>query len=368
MKYKKPSNPLQNVSRPHIPDAVKGRLAKRYKKSEELTAEALSNLPRITNETVAEHREKVLSSARKYIYPLQHSRSRIIKISTSLFVIAVVVFFAYVGLALYKFQSTSTFMYEVTRVLPLPVAKAGPNFISYDSYLFELRHLTHYYETQQKEDFSGNDKQHLAALKKSSMQTVIDDAYVKQLADQHHISVSAREVDDQITLMKSQNRLGTSDQMLSDVLKQYWGWSISDFRRELKSQLLAQKTASQLDVATHARANNALADIQAGKDFAAVAAAASDDAGTKANGGQYGGPIDKSNRDIPPAVIDALFKLQPGQASSIIDTGYSLEIVKVLGVQGDKVTAAHISLNLKNIQTYIQPLRTQHKPRTFISV
>jgi len=42
--------------------------------------EAISNLPRITNETIAEHREEVLSSARKYIYPLQHSLQRIVSI------------------------------------------------------------------------------------------------------------------------------------------------------------------------------------------------------------------------------------------------------------------------------------------------
>lgn len=368
MKYKKPLKKLQNV-RPQIPGAVKGRIAKRHKKSEELTAEALSNLPRITNETVAEHREKVLSSARKYIYPLQHSRSRIIKISTTLFVAAVVIFFSYVGLALYKFQSASTFIYEVTRVLPLPVAKAGPHFVSYESYLFELRHLRHYYEVQLKEDFSTEGgKRHLAALKQQSMQTVIDDAYVKQLAAQNHISVSDREVSDQVAMMRSQNRLGTNDQMLADVLRQYWGWSIADFRRELKNQMLAQKVASKLDNATHARASSALADLQSGKDFAAEAAAVSDDANTRGNGGQYGGPISESDRDMPPAVVDALFKLQPGQISGIIDTGYTLEIVKVLSVQGDKVTAAHISFNLKNIQSYIQPLEQAHKPHVFIGV
>jgi parvulin-like peptidyl-prolyl isomerase len=347
--------------------AVKKRLSRR-RNGEEVTAEALSNLPRITNETVAEHREEVLSSARKYIYPLQHSKNRIIKISTTLFGVAVIVFFVYCGLALYKLQSTSTFLYEVTRVLPFPVAKAGSDYVAYENYLFELRHLIHYYEVQQKEDLDGKDKAHLEALRRESLQKVIDDAYVKQLAKKNNISVSNREVNDQITLVKSQNRLGTNDQMLADVLKEFWGWSVSDFRRELKSQLLAQKVASHLDVATHARASNALAALQQGKDFAALAAEASDDQATKANGGQYGAPIAKSNRDVPPQVVDALFKLQPGQTSEVINTGYTLEIVKVISVEGDKVQGAHVSFNLTPIEKYIEPLKKENKERKFISV
>lgn len=347
--------------------AVKKRLPRR-KGGEEATAEALSNLPRITNETVAEHREEVLSSARKYIYPLQHSKGRIIKISTALFAVAVVVFFVYCVTALYKVKSTSTFLYEVTRVLPFPVAKAGPSFVAYENYLFELRHLIHYYEIQQKEDLGGKDKRHYEALCKESLQKVIDDAYVKQLAAKNGITVSNREVNNQIALVKAQNRLGSNDQMLADVLKQFWGWSVSDFRRELKTQLLAQKVASHLDTATTARANNALAALYQGKDFAALATEVSDDAATKAGGGQYGALISKSNRDVPPQVVDALFKLQPGQTSGVINTGYTLEIVKVIKVEGDKVQAAHISFAIKPIGEYIKPLKEQKKAKHFISV
>lgn len=360
--------PAKKFPRPRLPASVKARLPGRRKNAVEVTDEALSNLPRITNETVAEHREKVLSSARKYIYPLQHSRGRIIKISTSLFALAVVFFFVYCTVALYKLQSNSTFLYEVTRVIPFPVAKAGPSFVAYENYLFELRHLIHYYEVQQKEDLDGKHKRHMEALRKDSMQKVIDDAYVKQLAKEHNISISNREVNDQIALVKAQNRLGTNDQMLSDVLKQFWGWSISDFRRELKTQLLSRKVASQLDVATHARADNALASLAQGKDFAAVAAEMSDDAATKAAGGQFGAPISKSNRDYSPQVVDALFKLQPGQTSDVIDTGYTLEIVKVIRVEGDKIQGAHISFKLKDIKEYIKPLKEDKKARQFISL
>lgn len=365
MKHKL-TKPRVKLKRPALPSAIKRRLPGKKSTS---PLEALNGLPRITNETVAEHREEVLRGARKYIYPLQHSRDRIIKISVTLFIAAIVAFFAYCGITLYKFHSSSTFIYEVTRVVPFPVAKAGKQYVSYESYLFELRHLEHYYQTQQKENFKDpKTAEHLTKLKQDSLQKVIDDAFVKQLAARNNITVTNREVEDQIALVKSQNRLGSSDQMLGDVLKQFWGWSLDDFRRELKSQLLSQKVASVLDSATHARANNALAELQGGADFAVVAANVSDDESTKAKGGAYPIAVSKTTRDVPPHVIDTLFKLTPGQVSEVIDTGYSLEIVKCISVAGDRVQGAHIMFRLQPISTYLKPLQDTQKTRHFIKV
>lgn len=333
----------------------------------EVLQEAVANVPRITNETVAEHREKVLSSARKYIYPLQHSKHKIVIISTTLFISAVVAFFTYSVVALYRLQSTSTFVYRVTQVLPFPVARAGSNFVAYENYLFELRHYMHYYETQQKLDFNSlSGKQQLADFKRRALDEVVNAAYIKELAAKNHISVSDKEVNDQIAIVRSQDRFGGSDKALEDVLKDYWGWTFDDFKRELKQQLLAQKVVGTLDTATWQRANNALNELKGGTDFGLIAKKYSDDNGTKDNSGDIG-LIDRTNRDLSPLTVDALFKLQPGQYSAVIDTGYSLEIVKNLDVQGDKIHAAHILFNFKDINTYIDPLKDKEKARTYIT-
>lgn len=331
--------------------------------------EAIQNLPRITNETVAEHREEVLSSARKYIYPLSHSKRRVVSITVSLLIGAIIAFFAYCGVALYKLQSTSTFMYGVSRVIPFPVAKAGPSWVSYASYLFELRHTIHYYQTQQKEDFSSSPgKKHLAQLRQQTLAQVINDAYVKQLATKNHVSVSSQEINNQVTLVRQQNRLGSSDQVFKDVLSEFWGWTVDDFKQELKQQLLAQKVVAKLDTATTQRAQAALNQLKGGADFATLAAQVSDDVSTKTNGGDYGISIAASTTDIAPQVANELFKLQPGQYSGIINTGYTLEIDKVLGLDGSKVHAAHIVFNFKNISAYVDPLKSTEKPHSYIKV
>ena len=100
------------------------RRPKRPKKLGETVQQVIEDIPRITNETVAEHREEVLSSARKYIYPLQHSAHHVVIISLSLLVFVIVAFFTYCMFALYKFHSSNTFIYRITQVIPFPVARA----------------------------------------------------------------------------------------------------------------------------------------------------------------------------------------------------------------------------------------------------
>ena len=125
-------------------------MKKRISKQKTEQPVSQENVPRITNETVAEHREEVLSSARKYIYPLQHSKHKIVLITTSLLIAAIVGFFTFTMISLYRVKSYSSFLYGVTKVIPFPVAKAGNNYVAYENYLFELKHYIHYYENQQK--------------------------------------------------------------------------------------------------------------------------------------------------------------------------------------------------------------------------
>ncbi len=324
--------------------------------------------PRITNQSVAEHREEILSSARKYIYPLQQSKHRIVVVSTTLFVTAFVIFFTYTTVALYRLKSYSTFLYRVTQVLPFPVAKAGSHLVAYENYLFELKHYIHYYQDQQKLDFnSESGRQQLAEFKKRALQKVVNDAYIKQLANQYKVNVTGKEVDEAILMVRQQNRLGDNDKVFEDVLREYWGWSLADFRRSLSQQLLAQKLLPYLDPATKTRADQALAELRAGADFAATAKKYSDDPSKEA-GGDYGITIDKTNRDISPQAAASLFSLKAGQYSDIVNTGYALEIFKVNEVQGEKVKASHIVFNFKDISAYLNDIKEKQKPRLFVSL
>jgi hypothetical protein len=375
---KKPNKILKKPQLPKLPGGLKrpvqgvGKLAektpfKQAKTTEEKMTEALSNVPRITNETLSEHREEVLRGARKYIYPLQHSKHRVVKISVSLLVVGIVAFFTLIGLDLYKFQGTSGFIYDVTKIVPFPVAKAGDKWVSYESYLFELRRNMHYYQTQQQATFKTKDgKAQLQRLKQQAMAQVVQEAYVKKLAAQNGVTVTDQQVTNQLALVRQQNRLGSNNRVFKEVLNEFWGWSEADFKRELKGQMLRQAVVAKLDTKADQKSQDALKQIKSGADFSKLATDVSEDPATKANGGQYPAAITTTDRNLAPAITSEIFKIPAGQTSGIINTGYTLEIVKVLDKTGDSLHAAHIQFNLADINTYIQHVQKKDPSHQYI--
>lgn len=328
-----------------------------------------TSVPRITTDTVAEQREAILGSARKYIYPLQHSKHRILYISIAVLVIALITFFAYCTLTLYRLNGSSTFLYRVSQVIPFPVAKAGANYVSYEDYLFELRHYTHYYENQQKLDFSSKEgNEQLVAFRKQALDKVVNDAFIKQLAGKYRINVTEAEIDEQIAVVRNQNRLGSDDQVFEDVLNDYWGWSVNDFRRSLRSQILTQKVVATLDTTTNDKAKEALAQLNAGEDFEKIAEKYSEDVATAKQGGSLG-VVDRTNRDITAKTVDTLYGLKEGQYSDIINIGYSLEIVQnVRNTSDGKREGAHILFNFEDISFYLNDIKNQQQVRYYISL
>jgi hypothetical protein len=227
----------------------------------------------------------------------------------------------------------------------------------------------HYYESQQQVDFnSTSGKAQLSNYKKQAMQNIITDTYVKQLASKNHLSVSNQEVTDEISIVRSEDRLGSNNKELVAVLNQFWGWSMSDFQSELKQELLSQKVVSTLDTATHDRAQAALTALRhGGATFAAVATQYSNDTSTKNNGGQFGFIISADKSNVAPQTMQTLLSLKVGEISGIINLGNALEIDMLISNDNGQMQAAHILFNFQSINTYIQPLAKTESPSIYIN-
>jgi hypothetical protein len=348
---------------------IKKLLRKKLKSGDEPETLGQEKVPRITNKTVADHREEVLKGARKFIYPLQHPKRHIIGITTTLVILSIVGFFTYTTLALYRFQTTSNFMYRVTQVLPFPIARSGNTFVAYENYLFELRHYIHYYENQQEIDFETEiGQQQLDEFRNRALEKVINDAYIKQIAETEGVHVSEQEIDAQIALFRQQDRLGNSSQVFEDVLREFWDWSIADFRRSLHQQLLAQKVVAELDNETNEQAQAALSRLEEGAEFSDVASEFSDDPATVDEGGAFGFPITRTSRDISAQTVDELYQLEPGEYSDVINIGYALQIVRLLERDGSEVRAAHILFTFEDIETYVNQAKEQEPVRVYLQL
>ncbi len=337
----------------------------RKKPSKELVAKGETGV-RITNDTVAEHREEVLGQARKFRYPLAQSRHKIVWVSIAIASFAILTIFGYSVFLLYKQQSTSKYAYQFTRLFPVPVARVDGTFVSYEEYLFELRHTLHYKITQEGLDFNSEEGQgQLQGVKELTLDKVIDAELVGKLSKRAGIYVTAKEIDQQITLLESQSLLGADRTVLNNVLKKYYDWSYDDFRRSIHDELLRQKYLSYLEKEKGARAQSILAEARSGKDFGELAKRHSEDEGSKANGGALP-PLTKDRRDLPFQLIDTAFKLKPGEVSDLIETPYGVEIIKVLENNGSEVKSQHILIKYRNLDDILKERKSQVKVSKYI--
>jgi len=180
-----------------------------------------------------------------------------------------------------------------------------------------------------------------AAGQQKILDLLIRHELIKQTATAQGIVVS----DDEVTATINQMIQDTGQQKFDSWVSANF-YSPEEFREVIRLQLITNKftgpiadSVPQTAVHIHARhilmntesdANEVLARLQAGDDFAALAAQYSVDATSKNNGGDLGwfpqGGL------LVPEIEQAAFSLQPGQTSGVIATAWGYDIVETLEI------------------------------------
>lgn len=340
---------------------------RREQKKEEEEAKAA---PRITNDTVAEHREEVLSGARKLNSPITISRHRVVWISSIITVLVIISAFAFSALLLYRQQSTSDFAYQITKFIPFPVAKIDGSYVPYEDYLFEVRHNVFYLRNHGQEDIdidSEAGKALVEQVKRDSLNKVKLNFMAQKIAKAEGISVSKEEVDIQVDRVRNSGGVGESEQALEVILQDFYNWNINDLRKTLKIQLLKQKLPRTLDQETVKEAEEALSKLKSGAKFNDIVKQYSDDLLTKENNGVIGS-ITRTNTDLPPEFIEAAFSLNEGETTELVESRFGLHIIRVNKIDGEEREVAHILLQYFDIDKYLQDRLDELEVKEYIDL
>lgn len=323
---------------------------------------------RITNETVAEHRERILAGGRKFKYPMQYTKHRVLLISVLIVVIATLSFAGFSALQLYKIQNTDKFIYRLTQAIPFPVAKVGDNYVRYSDYLRELRSSIHYFSTKEAVNFGSDDgKRQLEYQKRLALDKSIENEIVAQLAKQQGVTVSAQEVSDFVDRQVNNNKLGLSEEAFKQVIRDYYDWSLDEYKESIKKQITRKKVAAKLDGESRKQAEGVVASLKGGADFATAAKSLSEDLNTKNQGGDAG--FFAADANDPNGLIAAAGKLQPGQVSDVIEGVDGFYIIKLVEKRGaNELHIARIFISYKVLAAKIDELRKSSEVKEFIYV
>ena len=328
----------------------------------------------ILTKTLEKHRRRIIRGAKQYRLFFIKTNQYVVSFSLIVLAVALIAFSGFVYWRLYEVQDQSTFIYNITRVAPLPVARVGLTFVPYEDYLHDLRRQVHYFETHQQIDFNqpADDAQiTLAEIKDSAMQRVIDNVYVKKLADKYNLVVSEQEIDKRLVLLQAQNKLGRNLDDIENVLKSFWAITLEEYRQLIEDKLLAEKVVRQRDIIlgnrAQARAEEVLDKLQRGDDFAELAREYSENVVTAVNGGEYEFLLDLEEQEENPLVLQAIFETDVGQYSEIIDTGERLEIIQVITDEGNgRRRAAHISISYLPLSSVLKDIRQAEEVKIYI--
>jgi len=316
---------------------------------------------RITNDTVAEHRERILAGGRRFKYPHQYTRHKLV-INTIVIAVAAFIVMCVIGWwQLYPEQNTGTLFYRVTSVVPLPVAKVDGEQVRYSDYLLRYRGTIHW--LQQNGQLSNSKKQ-LDYYKRTVLDGVERDAYAAKLAKEKNITVSAADVDEVIRASLQASN-GTISQALynSSILESY-GYSTSEYRTILRQSLLRQKVAYAIDTQALSTVNS-VQTLLSKKKATLKSVAEKEDKSV-----QYGGSglVRRSNQDG--GLTEAASKLKVGQISDPIKstTGDGYYIIQLDSLTSTELSYSYIKVPLTMFDTQFSALASAHKIQEYITV
>lgn len=324
---------------------------------------------RITNETVAEHREQVLAGGRRFKYPHQIARHKLV-LNAILISLATLVLFLIGGWwQLYITQNTSNFFYRVTRIVPVPVASVDGQPVLFSDYLMTLSGSKHYLEQSERLDLSSEDgKRQIEYMKGQALQGAIADAYAAKLAKEEGVTVSNEEINKVIDSSLNTVSGKISEDVYNDSTFSTLGYTPDEYRHIIERSLLRQKVAYAIDAkATEAKA--AAEKILQKKPDTKLS-----DLGNQLKAAGFevqvasSGLVPKTNHDG--GLTQAALQLQPGKKSQFIQstTGDGYYIVQLVNKNSTQLSYNFLKIPLKEFDAQLQRLEKQDKIKTYIDV
>lgn len=321
--------------------------------------------PRITNETVAEHRERILAGGRRFKYPVQYGRRKLVFNTVLISLAAILLTLLFGWWQLYVVQNSSTLAYQATRVLPLPVARVDGHAVRYSDYFMHYRSSIHFSENIDGLDLDNENGQEMKSyFKRRSLDNAITEAYAEKLADELNITVSQEEVDVLLKAHLEVDGQQVSPQAYAAAVDEQYGWSEEEYSRSLERQLLRKKVSVAVDKKAESIKNQLEKELNSdGSNFEEIAKKFEGQVELSAPGRVPNGNTDGGQ-------ARAALGLQPGKVSApFVSRGIDgYYFIKLLDKTDSEVNYISIKVPLTQLNTQLQAIKKDGKIKEYIKV
>lgn len=316
-------------------------------------------------EKFEERREEILAQGRKFKYPMQFAKHRLVFVTIAIAVVALIGAEALGWYSLYRSQSTSDVLYRLTTVFPVPVAKIDGEDVRYSDYLMIYRSsITPVIQQNGTMTTEADDQTDLEnTYKLFALQLAEDYTYAVKLAKQFDIAITDEMID---TAFDSHRKVGGTDRSKENflkVLKDNFGLSETEYRRMLLLSLTKSEVAKKIDAEANQKAEEALRKVQ--QNGGDLKAAASD---LNVEYEETGGLVDVLNVDGGRATV--AYALEPGQISEIFVSlsGDAYYIVKLNEKTESRVNYASLKIPFTEFDKRLANVREENRVEEYIKI
>jgi hypothetical protein len=229
----------------------------------------------VTTETIEDHREEVLSKGRKFKYPFQYARHKLVINTIIIGVAAVLLLGGFGWLQLYKFHNTSDILYRFTRVIPLSVANVDGENVRFSDYLMILKSSVTALEAQEG---IMTDTEEAALIRSQYQRQALDSAieftHALRLARELGIEVTREQILEASREHRTIDGVERSKESFANIIRSNFGLSVAEYERLLMLSITRREVSVAIDERALQLANEVEALLESKKgDFMAVAEA-----------------------------------------------------------------------------------------------
>ena len=317
-------------------------------------------------EKVEERREEVLSQGRKFKYPLQWTRHRIV-INTVLITIIVFAMIIVGGwLALFRLGRTDDLLFKITEIFPISVASVDNENVRFSDYLMFYRSSITSIERQSGNQFEDGAIEGLRAdYKRSALNEAEDYTYALKLAKEQNIEVNNEEIANEFNRHLKIGGVERSEEGFVKIIEDNFGLNKSEYERMLYLTLMKAKVETAIDKTASQIASEVESLLKSnGDDFQDVA----EKLGDKVIYQETDGLV--NNQNIDGGRATEAMKLEPGQSSGkfISMNGDGYYFVKLISKTETEVNFVSIRVPFTEFDKQMTDLRAADKVQEFIEI
>lgn len=322
--------------------------------------------PKTEREKVEERRDEVLARGRKFKYPMQYAKHKLI-INTIVVAVVALVLMVIAGWAmLYKLQDTGDMTYRITQMIPVPVAEVEGEKVRYSDYLMIYRSNLMTAEQQGgKLGDSEDAKLVREGYKQAALDMAVEYTYALKLGRELGVTVTEQEIDTAFEEHRKVGGVDRSEEGFLKILRDNFGMNKTEYRRMLYLSLMRAKVTQEVDEPATELADRVQQLLtEKDNDFAAVA----EEMGEAVEHEETGRLVDNMNVDGGRSA--KAMTLEKGQVSErfLSSNGDGFYFVKLNDKTDSEVNYSSLKIRFTKFEEMVAELYENDEVKVYIKI